>query len=316
MPSVLRKPRKLPQRFNRTVAPQTRRVVERRHQHVRHYKWQRWRRMFQQWQRKVRALRAFFLRFALLFVCGLLLLIVGIGLFSSVLNVREIRVARSDPRLDTVLIQQALKPLFGRRMPILSVEDIPPMLSTELPSLHRSAVPDLSTVTIRKDYPSALQIKITLRPLAYRLSIETADQKKPVIPQAGSGADFLTADGLYVVYTSATSGSGASLPQLHIVDWSIKPDPWKPLLATDFLRAMKKTEELLQSQFGQTITKRTIFLRGREYHLQTRTLSLWFDLRSPISDQLQRYALFLKTVPPGGAKEYVDLRIAHKLVYK
>jgi|CXWL01.1.fsa_nt_gi hypothetical protein len=272
--------------------------------------------MFQQWQRKLLSLRAFFLRFAAIFIAGLILLIIGIAIFSPVLDVRQIRVARTDVRLDTVLIQQALKPLFGRRMPFLSVEEIPPMLTAELPDVHRSAVPDLSTVTILKDYPSSLQIRIMLRPLAYRLSIETLDQKKPTVPQAGSGSDFLTADGLYVVYAKSVSGSGDLLPLVRLVDWSVKPDPWKPLLASDVLLSMKKTEEALTSQFGQKIRSRIVYLRAREYHLQTQTLALWFDLRSPIVDQLERYDIFLRTVPPGTAKEYVDLRIANKLVYK
>jgi hypothetical protein len=262
------------------------------------------------------SMRAFFFRFALFFIAGLILLLIGIGIFSPVLNVREIHVSRSDMRLDSVLIQQALKPLFGRRMPFLSVEEIPKLLTTELPDAHRSAVPDLLTVTIRKDYPSSLQISLTLRPLAYRLSIESPDQKKPGVVAAGSGADFLTKDGLYVTYTALEAGSGTLLPQIHIVDLGVKPDPWKPLLTTEFLQNMKTTEDALQSQFGQLIRNRTVFLRAREYHLQTQTAELWFDLKSPIEEQLARYRLFLQSVPPGSAKQYVDLRIPDKLIYK
>lgn len=271
----------------------------------------------QQWQRRMNTLRPFFFRIAVGFVCTLLVVLVCIGLFSPVLNVKEIHVARSDGRLDATLIQEALKPLFGRRMPFLSVEDIPTLLTTELPSAHRSAVPDLSTVTIRKDYPSSLQVSLTLRPIGYRLSIETPDQKNPnpTLP-VGSGSDFLTKDGLYVSYTLSQSRSGAVLPLLRIVDWGVKPSPWKPLLTTAFLDTMKKTEEELQTQFNQTIKSRTIFLRAREYHLQTATIALWFDSRTTPDEQLARYKLFLETVPAGTAKQYVDLRIANKIIYK
>jgi hypothetical protein len=96
----------------------------------------------------------------------------------------------------------------------------------------------------------------------------------------------------------------------------VKPDPWKPLLTTEFLQNMKTTEDALQSQFGQLIRNRTVFLRAREYHLQTQTAELWFDLKSPIEEQLARYRLFLQSVPPGSAKQYVDLRIPDKLIYK
>lgn len=263
------------------------------------------------------ALRPFFFRIAVGGVCTLLVLLLGIGIFSPILNVKEIHVARSDGRLDSALIQEALKPLFGRRMPFLSVEDIPALLTTDLPAAGRSAVPDLSTVTIRKDYPSSLQVRLTLRPIGYRLSIETPDQKStnPVVP-LGSGSDFLTKDGLYVSYTLSQSRSGAVLPLLRIVDWGVKPSPWKPLLTSEFLDTMKKTEEALQTQFNQTIKSRTIYLRAREYHLQTATTALWFDMRTPSDEQLARYKLFLETVPAGTAKQYVDLRIANKIIYK
>ncbi len=313
---MLRKPRPLPQRFNRTITPQTRRLVERRHTEQRRYKWQRWKRLTQQWQRKLVALRPFFFRITVGVVIALFLLLLGIGIFSSVLNVQEIHVSRSDSRLDTVLIQQALKPLFGRRMPLLSVDEIPAMLTTDLQGLHRSAVPDLLSVTIRKDYPSSLQIRLMLKPLAYRLSIETLGQKQATTVPAGSGADFLTKDGLYVSYTAAQAGSGVLLPKLRIVDWGVKPDAWKPLIPTDFLLAMQKTEEVLKTQFGQTVRSRTIFLRAREYHLQMPNIELWLDFKAPLEDQLERYQLFLKTVPPGTAKQYVDLRITGKIIYK
>ncbi len=263
------------------------------------------------------SMRAFFLHFALIFVAIILLLLLGIGIFSPILNVREIHVARSDGRLDSVLIQQALEPLFGRRMPFVSVEDLPALLMADLPDQHRPAVPDLSTVTISKNYPSSLEVRLTLRPIAYRLSIDTPDQKAPTSVPAGSGSDFMTKDGLYVRYTlHQSSGSSATLPQIHIVDWSVKPSPWKPLLTADFLETMKKAEAELQTQYGQTIKSRTVYVRAREYHLQTQTLSLWFDLKSPLEEQLARYHLFLQTVPPGTAKQYVDLRITGKVIYK
>lgn len=314
---MLHKPRPLPQRFNRTVTPHTRKLVHRRHQERRKYKWQRWKRASQRWQRRLAALRPFFFRIVAACVVLMLLLIVCLAVFSSLLDIRELQVARSDPRLDSERIQQALRPLFGRRLPLLSAEEIPPLLTAELPEEHRSAVPDLDTVTIRKDYPSSLHIRLTLRPLAYRLSIKTVGQTTPnPVPAAGSGVDFLTSDGLYVSYTAAQAGSGNALPQLHIVDWGAKPDPWKPLVGMDILTAMQETEAALVDDFAQTIRSRTIYLRAREYHLQTQTISLWFDLKSPIEEQLARYRLFLDTVPAGTAKQYVDLRISGKLIYR
>lgn len=262
------------------------------------------------------ALRVFVLRFALIFVAGFIVLIICIGLFSSVLDVREIRIARNDPRLDTELIQKSLAPMFGRRLPLVNVEEFPALLRAELPDAHRSAVPDLLTVTISKSYPSTLQVRLSLKPLAYRLSIETPGQAAPAAPAAGSGADFLTEDGMYVTYTSTQAGSGTKLPLLHIVDWGVRPNPWRPLIGRDLLDATEKTEAAIIERFKLPVASRTIFLRAREYHLLVGGLQLWFDLKSPMEEQLMRYEVFRKNVAAGVAKQYVDLRINDKIIYK
>lgn len=256
------------------------------------------------------------MRFAAALVVAGILLLIGIAMFSPVLNVTQIRVARADPRLDNELIQDALRPLFGQRLPLIEVKTIPPLLTTPLADAGRAAVPDLASVTITKDYPSTLQIKITLRPVAYRLLIQSPDQKAPAPLKEGSGADFLTQDGTYVVYMPTQVPGGGALPQLTIVDWGVRPEPWKRLLTSDFLKAISDTKAQLKTQFNIDTTITAVYIRAREYHLQTRNYSLWFDLKSPIADQLRRYSIFLASAPPGSAKQYVDLRVPGKVVYK
>ena len=314
--AMLRKPRPLPQRFNRAVSPLTRKLVERRHQDQYKYKRQQWKRTKQRLQQKLLDMRGLLLRLAVVIVVGLILLVIGLALFSPILSVREIRVARTDLRLDTELIQQSLKPVFGQRMPILSVETIPPMLTAELPDRHRSAVPDLVSVTIVKVYPSTLQLRLALKPIAYRLSIDVPDQKKPAAVPDGSGSDFLTTDGMYVVYRNAQTASGQSLPLMHIVDWGVRPEPWKQLVSEELLSAMHEAGRVLATEFHQGVKSRTFYLRAREFHLALGSYDLWFDLKSPVYKQLERYALFLKNAPSGAAKSYVDLRVTGKVVYR
>ena len=64
------------------------------------------------------------------------------------------------------------------------------------------------------------------------------------------------------------------------------------------------------------MTLRTVFLRGREYHLETPVHTLWFDLRTSVDDQLARYRLFLQTEGEEAAKRYVDLRLVDKVVFQ
>jgi hypothetical protein len=61
---------------------------------------------------------------------------------------------------------------------------------------------------------------------------------------------------------------------------------------------------------------RTLFLRAQEYHLQTREWTLWFDMRSSIEDHLQRYRIFLREIPHEEVREYIDLRLKDRVVYK
>ncbi len=315
--SVLRKPRPLPQRFNRAVTPLTRRLVEKRHQMQRQYKHQRWKRALQRFERRLIAMRGILFRFAIVLIVGLAILLVCIALFSPILKVRVIRVARTDLRLDNELIQKSLASLFTRRMPVLSAEEIPPLLTTVMPDIHRSAVPDLTSVTITKVYPSTLQLRIQLKPLAYRLLIDAPDQQTPTPPPAsGSGSDFLTADGMYVVYRNTQTGTGSGLPTIHIVDWGVRPNPWQPLLSGDMLTAMHEAGRALGTEFHQAVLSRTIFLRAREIHLKLAAYDVWFDLKSSIPEQIDRYRLFLKNVPAGTAKQYVDLRVRGKVVYR
>lgn len=313
---MLRRPRPIPQRFSRPVTAGTRRVVERRLDRRREYLWQRWQRTVHRWQRKLISLRKALLVSAVALTCALLVLGVCLALFSSILHVREIRVVRDDPRIDVEKIQRALAPLFGSHLFFLSEQELIERL--------RLAVPDLRDVLFRKQYPSTVEVRLTLDPIIARLVIEDPDHGAglpatgtgQVVADAPKGADFLTSEGVYVVYPPGIVPSGSGLVAFSIVDWGARPAPWHPLLDRELLEGVRRAEEELTQQFGHTIRHRTIFLRAREFHLQTETYTLWIDLRSPLALQWERYRHFLETAGRAAAKRYVDLRIADRIIYQ
>ena len=96
----------------------------------------------------------------------------------------------------------------------------------------------------------------------------------------------------------------------------MRPVPSAPLLSGEFLKRLQDAETQLRDEFGLTIKGRAVFIRAREFHVQTTTYSLWLDMASPLDDQLRRYKLFLTHVQPRDVKEYVDLRLVGKIVYK
>lgn len=317
---MLKSPRRLPHRFNRSVSPQTRRLVERRSQHRRQYVLQRWQRAFQRMQRRAGNMRRLMARFATVSIVAVILLLVGLALFSPILHIREIRISRSDPRIDAETIQNSLSPLFGGHLFFLSTQEVSHLLE--------ESVPDLRESHITKEYPSTLRIRVTLDPVIAHLVIENPTQQSPVT-QSGAvatntgaavlpeGEDYLTNEGLYVVYNKSQveTGSGNIL-ELRVVDWGARPEPWKPLIDTQFLDMMRAAESELKTQFGVTVKSRAIYVRAREFHLQAPQYSLWFDMRSPLPEQLQRYRLFLQMIGADKAKQYVDLRLKDKIVYK
>lgn len=263
-------------------------------------------------------------RWSLLILTFAFLLLTGFIIFSPIIQVREIRVQRTEGRVDVASIQQALAPYFGRHLLFL-----PP---AEIRDTIRATVPDLADVVIEKQYPSRLFLRVTVEPLIARLQIAgpVAATGSGTTQRSGSGSvttdapsdappeaprlDYLTERGIYIATAAAQSGS--VLPIIRIVDWPVRPVPNTQLLSPDFLSQLQGAERALVQEFGQTIRSRTVLLRAQEFHLQTARLDHWFDLASPLADQLQRYRTFLRTVPAGEAKQYVDLRLKGRVVYK
>jgi hypothetical protein len=59
-----------------------------------------------------------------------------------------------------------------------------------------------------------------------------------------------------------------------------------------------------------------VYLRSREFHILLDHFSLLFDMRNPVETHLRRYKVFLNSVPLDQIKEYVDLRLNGKVVYR
>lgn len=184
--------------------------------------------------------------------------------------------------------------------------------------LLKESVPDLRRAIIDKNYPSMLIVRLELEPVVAVLEI--ADPSGAVSPSSsGTGAtalgDYLTADGTYVTYPSSLVQTGTGTAVVRVVDWGVRPEPWKHLLDVSFLERMAQAEQMLNEQFGEIISIRAVYLRSREFHLQTATHSLWFDLRSPLEDQIGRYRIFLQSVGKDAARKYIDLRLQGRIVY-
>lgn len=327
LPVLKRPSRPLPRKFNRPLTPGTRTFVERRHKRIREHRRERSRR----WLRRIRAIvldRIVALRRYLKFlVIGAAVLVASLLLFSPLLHVREIRVVRTEGRVDLAAVLDALAPLYDRHMLLVSVHDVT--------SRVRAVVPDARTVSVVKSYPAKLSVRIALAPLVARVRIQASPTAPGASPPSsistgsgaraaagsagGSGAllaqqEFLTDDGLLV--TAPHGPASEALPTIRIVDWSARPAPGRPLLSPEFFDRLRRSEQALTLEFGQQIVLRTVYLRAREFHLDGPVVSFWFDTRSTLESQLQRLRTFLRAVKLTDVKSYVDLRLTGRVVYK
>ncbi len=305
-PVPLRPSRRLPRKFARRVTPATRRLVEERLKIRRRRRFDRWKTQLRRLGKLAEEWRSSLLRWCAAAVVAALLTGTGFMLFSPILEVREIRVTRLDPRLDIEHVQEVLSSIFGRHMLFLS--------QGEIVDLLRQQVPDIERISMRKEYPALLHIRVELDPLVARLLIVAPDTPEEITASTGATLDFLTRRGFYVT-APETEQSGA-LPAVRLVDWGVRPLPGTRIVDPALLERLSAAESTLVREFGREVKERTVYLRGQEFHLALEGQDLWFDMRSPLDAELQRLRVFLQHKGFSEAKEYIDLRIADRVVYK
>jgi hypothetical protein len=316
---MLRSPRRLPQRYNRRVTPQMRDFAKRRQRHRKELILRKWSKLWRRMQRKGENAREVSVKLAPWILGTVAVILTGSFLFSPIFTVKEIRIARNDARVDIERAQRLLRPLFGRHLFFLSSQEVLPLLENGLPPTAdrpaESGIIDLQNVEVSKRYPATLQLRLTLDPLYSR--IRFVQSTASVVAATGAiTADFITSEGVYVAYTPDQVGSGMLLPLLTVTDWKDPPQPFSQVVQPELLKSMQHAEQALLQQFGQVVRSRTVYLRAQEFHLQTPEFSLWMDSRTPLDAQLMRYRIFLQSAGKAAAKEYVDLRLTDRVVYK
>ena len=311
-----RKAFRLPRRFNRPVTKQTRAFVARTHQRRKNRKREQWNRSFRRATRLFTDWRKLFTRWLGLGIAGSFIAVLCLLLFLPIAQVREIRVVRSDVRIDVERIQRALAPVFGRHLVFLPNQEVRELIT--------KAAPDITDLTIDKQYPSRLVITLDLEPITAKLQIEAPDatEEEGLSEDTGSGGgiadlqtfDYLTVSGRYVAQPSG--GLPSDLPIITVVDWGVRPQQGELLIQPELLEDLYTAEQAVVEQFGLPVSGRIVFLRAREFHLQTPEYSLWFDRGSSLEEQLGRFKLFLETTPLTEVSEYIDLRLTARIVYR
>jgi hypothetical protein len=239
---------------------------------------------------------------------SIVVIVAGALLFAPYFDVREIHVRRQDPRIDPENIQQTLSPLFKQRLILVTRAQVTEML--------QNVYPDIEKVDINKEYPSTLQVTVYVEPVAAEISLmmEIVGSGGVVTTTGSSMYSYVTKSGMFT--TSPIKLSGAPLPKITVTDWGVEPQNRTQIFEEGYLQSMLLARDILQRDFGLTSVGITLYLRAKEFHIRTNKIALWFDLQTPLAVQFQRFREFLKALSLDQAKEYIDLRIADKIIYK
>lgn len=308
----LKRAQRIPRKYNRPVSAKTRALAERRRGQRKKWKKEKIRRGYRRVQRAYKEWQQFVVRWFLVGLIITLIVALILLLFSPMVRVREMRISRTDSRLDIEQVQHSLAPLFGRHTMFLP--------EFEIIALLEETIPDLGNVEINKIYPAELDIRITLDPLVAQLDIVALGEEPAT--STGGVLDYLTDEGVYIATDVPQDLEG--LPRIRVTDWGARPQSGMKIVPSAFLERMGQAEDELLNQFGQKTLIRAIYMRAQEFHLLVEAptsgeggaYSMWFDVQSSLEKQLVRYRTFLHSVGPDAITEYIDLRIHDRVIYK
>lgn len=309
----LQAPRRLPRLLNRQTSLYSRTVAWARYRTIN-------RRAQQRKERTKRMMRSCARIASLVATEFRTWLLIGIGMltattmlvlvFAPFFDVRQIVIRRQDPRIDLEDIQQSLSPLFKQRLLLVTKSQVHALLAPEYP--------DIDSIDIAKEYPSTLTVSIYVEPVAAQIVIDDSDVS--LLTQTGttvgSGSySYITRGGIFVQSPIRLRGD-TPIPTLRLTDWGIRPQNRTRALPSDFVEQIFAARDALRTDFGLTTRDIAVYVRAQEFHIRTNKVTLWFDLRSPLSVQLERFREFLKTFSLEQAQQYIDLRIADKIIYR
>ncbi len=232
-------------------------------------------------------------------------------LLSPLFEVKSISVRRQDTRVDIEEIQQLLLPFFGRHLFFLS--------QRLLEETVQSAYPEVASVKVAKHFPHEVRLTLYMDPIVADVLVGAPEETEYTLASSGSGlSQYLTSRGIYLEYETPLGKreKEGERMRLQVVDWAVKPSHRQQLLSEDALHAMQSAEKILRESFGHTIAAVVLYVRAQEFHMQTEHFSLWFDMATPLVQQIDHYREFLRSLSAESAVEYIDLRLHDRVVYR
>ena len=263
-----------------------------------------------QWKRVERSLAASLHHMRLwmvVLIAASVVTLLALSLFSPLFTVQSISVRRQDARIDVAEIQKLLFPFFGRHLFFLS----PRLLADTV----QDAYPEVASVKTEKRFPHDVRLTLSMDPVVADVFVKAPDATEHTKTASGASVQHsLTSRGIYLEYASPEAETKRM--RLSIVDWVVKPSHRQQLLSEELLHAMQNAENILTESFGHRVSDITLYVRAQEFHVRTERIMLWFDLATPLVQQVAHYREFLRSLPADAATQYIDLRLHDRVVYR
>ncbi len=232
--------------------------------------------------------------FILTFLAFVMLSFILFAIFSPYFKIKKIDINRDTPNLNIESVQELLKPFYGENLIFFKKEVLIEMLLDEFLEFR--------SIEITEKWPDTMIISIKLSPPVFTLfNIESANFA------------VVSNDGVIL----STTGDD-SLPVLKIKNIKKPFIPGEKIMEKDWLEKIQKIKGLLFGEIKIT-TKEIIFLpTAQEVHFITSSgISLWFDLRIDIKQQIRKLELGANKIGLYSKKlEHIDLRIPGQLFWK
>ncbi|MFA5352326.1 MAG: hypothetical protein WC304_03550 [Candidatus Gracilibacteria bacterium] len=220
--------------------------------------------------------------------------VIGIGQFSGIFDVKKITILRNSLDLPTEDIELSVRELaLGKN--IFQVDTA--FLAKAVQELR----PDTSRVVVRKAYPAEIQIEVFKYPIVAELRVGT----DPV---------YINEKGFRVFGESPDKDT----LQLTLGENLDMKDSKKQIIDPKYLADIRESVNYLESVINLKILNTKFFPISREVHLKTeKNFDVWIDLTQDYRAQIDKLVEASEVLQlDTKSYSYIDLRIRGKIFYK
>lgn len=261
----------------------------------------------------------------MLVILLVLILILGLTLtFSKTFSLTNIKIERTDLRVDSSNIDAYLQKYIGKNLIWLR----PEIVKTDI----QHHFPSIAQVEVDRTWPHELRVILKSLPIVSRIHLTIQPKKEVTLPPrildqiSQSGAGILQKERSPSEEIWMLNQFGLLEPndplfekKIPLIYWETPidhaPQFGEPLLDQFLLAQILKIPEILLSEFTLETASISYFSDAKEAHYKTYQYELWISFSDNWQEQLKKLRTVFLTI--GTTKhQYIDLRVKNRIIYK